>query len=173
MDEVKTCNKCNETKPLTEFYLRSDTGKYRPDCKKCRNTYTNERRAERREYSKSYYQKNKDRLKKNYREWYDKTYHSDYQVRKRRSYNYAKYGITSEDYMDMWNKTDGKCYICGQEETVERNGKVKRLAIDHCHDSGEVRGLLCQNCNRGIGLLKDNVETLEKAIKYLKDHYGK
>ena len=74
-----------------------------------------------------------------------------------------QYGITLEQYNDMLEKQDYKCAICNDEDEVEG----RRLAIDHCHTSGKIRGLLCGKCNRAIGLLKDNTKLLTNAIKYL------
>jgi DNA-directed RNA polymerase subunit RPC12/RpoP len=63
---------------------------------------------------------------------------------------------------------DNKCAICGKEDdTVLSSGAYKRLAVDHCHKTGKLRGILCENCNRGIGMFKDNQELLEQAIRYL------
>jgi len=64
---------------------------------------------------------------------------------------------------------DGKCAICGVSEGHRsRRGTVCRLAVDHDHQTGKVRGLLCNNCNRGLGRFKDSVENLEAALRYLK-----
>ena len=59
----------------------------------------------------------------------------------------------------------GCCAICGTSDT----GKRKAFAVDHNHDTGKIRGLLCSNCNTGIGNLRDNVELLERAIDYLRN----
>jgi len=56
------------------------------------------------------------------------------------------------------------CYICGREESEN-----KRLAIDHCHETGDIRGLLCSKCNKALGLLGDDIDTLKRAIEYLAD----
>jgi hypothetical protein len=74
-----------------------------------------------------------------------------------------QYGITLADYEQMVYNQEQKCAICGNEDEVEG----RRLAIDHCHLSGKVRGLLCGKCNRGLGLFNDNQELLNKAISYL------
>ena len=64
---------------------------------------------------------------------------------------------------------NGKCAICGATHGHRScRGQVCRLAIDHDHKTGEVRGLLCNNCNRGLGRFKDSVENLEAALRYLK-----
>jgi hypothetical protein len=76
------------------------------------------------------------------------------------------YGITLAEYNKMFEDQGGRCAICGSPDEVEG----RRLAIDHCHDSGRVRGLLCGKCNRGLGLFYDNKQLLENAISYLSTH---
>lgn len=88
----------------------------------------------------------------------------------RRRWNLQKlYGITPEDYSAMLADQGGVCAVCRQPEPDAhgRTGTRFSLSIDHCHDTGRVRGLLCQKCNRAIGLLGDNVELLRSAIRYL------
>jgi hypothetical protein len=80
------------------------------------------------------------------------------------------YGITSRDYEEMLLSQDGVCAICNKAETAKMKGKVMNLAIDHCHTTGKVRGLLCINCNKGMGHLRDDPEILSAAIEYLKKH---
>jgi hypothetical protein len=75
-----------------------------------------------------------------------------------------RYGITIEEYNKIFQKQKGKCAICGKHQA---EFKVA-LAVDHNHITNEVRGLLCCNCNMGIGRLQDNVEILNNAISYLK-----
>lgn len=77
------------------------------------------------------------------------------------------YGITLQEYDDMLYEQGSGCAICGTKNDVVEG---RRLAIDHCHDSGKVRGILCAKCNKGLGLFCDSVENLESAIKYLKKH---
>jgi hypothetical protein len=66
-------------------------------------------------------------------------------------------------YETLFEKQGGVCGICGSAE----NGRYNHLSIDHCHTSGSIRGLLCNNCNRGIGLLRDSPELLRKAANYI------
>ena len=80
----------------------------------------------------------------------------------------TKYGITIDEYDAMHDNQGGVCAICGLPETTTKgDGVVKRLAVDHCHTTGKVRGLLCNDCNRGIGLLKDDVALLTNSVLYL------
>lgn len=70
-----------------------------------------------------------------------------------------KYGITLKEYESRWSAQSGKCALCGEEQEV--------LCVDHCHETGRVRGLLCSRCNTGIGHLRDDVTILRRAIDYL------
>ena len=84
-----------------------------------------------------------------------------------RKYLKKNYGISYEDYMDLYNKHDGKCHICLQSGfRIDVNQKLD-LAVDHCHTTGAVRGMLCHNCNRALGLFKDSTSSLKRAIDYL------
>lgn len=72
-----------------------------------------------------------------------------------------KYGLTLEEYQTMFDRQNGVCAICiGTEE-----GRM--LAVDHCHETEKVRGLLCGACNRGLGLFGDNPEVLQRAKEYV------
>jgi hypothetical protein len=89
-----------------------------------------------------------------------------------RNQKYVKtYGITLDEYEIMLKEQDYKCAICRREETrVVRNGsdEAKRmLAVDHCHETGKVRGLLCSDCNPSLGGFQDSIEILANAIAYL------
>jgi len=82
-----------------------------------------------------------------------------------------RFGITRQEYAEIFHSQNGTCAICSLPETATRNGKVKALAVDHDHKSGKVRGLLCSDCNTGIGKLKENRNIFLSAIKYL-DKYS-
>jgi Autographiviridae endonuclease VII len=69
------------------------------------------------------------------------------------------YGITLDEYQRIYDLQNGRCAICGN--------KKQRLFVDHCHESKKIRGLLCNNCNFGIGHFKDNPALLAAAIHYL------
>jgi hypothetical protein len=78
-----------------------------------------------------------------------------------------KYGITLNKYNDMLSAQGGVCAICSQPETRMLRGKVAALSVDHCHTTGKVRGLLCNRCNIGLQMFKDNAELIQKASEYL------
>lgn len=74
-----------------------------------------------------------------------------------------RFGITIDDYEKMYQEQGGSCLICGAHESCNSH----RLAVDHCHETGKVRGLLCKSCNVGIGNLKDNYDLCLRAARYL------
>ena len=80
----------------------------------------------------------------------------------------STYSIPISKYKEILKRQNGVCAICGIKETRTHKGKIVRLSIDHNHQTGEIRGLLCHNCNVGIGHFDDNVKFLLKAINYLK-----
>lgn len=77
------------------------------------------------------------------------------------------YGITLEEYERMEKEQGGLCAVCRKPEAVTRAGSKLSLAVDHCHNTGKVRGLLCTSCNNGLGRFKDDPELLRAAIAYL------
>lgn len=81
-------------------------------------------------------------------------------------------GLTLAGAAAMSERQNHCCAICGEKEGTVINGRIIALAVDHDHVTGAIRGLLCQLCNRGIGLLRDNVATLEAAIQYLQNPPG-
>lgn len=94
---------------------------------------------------------------------YAKAWRDNNPDKERNNYLKKKYGITLEQYEAMEHTQNHVCKICEKPQT----GRYQNLAVDHCHTSGKVRGLLCDYCNRGIGMLKDDPKTIEAALKYL------
>lgn len=83
----------------------------------------------------------------------------------------SKFNITYTQYEDLYKSQGGMCAICGKhiEEFATTCDLSSVACVDHNHTTGEVRGLLCNHCNTGIGLLKENPVILQSAIKYLID----
>ncbi len=82
------------------------------------------------------------------------------------------HGLTKDQYDEMILTQENKCAICRKDETCKdpRNDCVRRLSIDHNHETGKVRQLLCHACNTGIGKFKENIELMKQAILYLENH---
>ena len=138
---TKRCSKCKEIKPKSDFCKN----KSRKDglayyCKPCKNGMHIE------------YQKT-DTAKKN---------HVDV-IRK--SHLKSKYGVTQDEYDLNLELQDNACKIC----KTDASEFTSSLHVDHCHETGELRGLLCVSCNSALGQFKDDIELLEDAIDYVKN----
>lgn len=88
----------------------------------------------------------------------------------RRYHFQHRYGITLERYYEMVEKQGGVCALCHRtSQTINpKTGEPRPLYVDHNHENGKVRGLLCQKCNTALAQFGDSVEVLERAIKYIK-----
>ena len=127
-------------------------------------------KQKRKEYARNWYLENKEERDKYRKQWYEKnkTRLQEKQLKnheERWSYRIFKnFGINNEQYYEMEKNQKYKCAICG---TTEPGGQNKKWCIDHDHETGKVRGLLCYYCNVGLGHFKDDRQFLEEAIKYL------
>ena len=133
----KLCPDCGETKPLDEFY--DDKSKSNGKRSYCKPCG----------YARAVAYREANREK--------------YAETQRRNSLKRRYGITVEQYDEMLAEQDGKCACCGTTEPGGHGG----FHVDHCHDTGEVRGLLCHSCNAAIGGLGDNLEGVWNAMLYL------
>tara|TARA_B110000503_G_C7123040_1_gene403338 strand:- start:288 stop:947 length:660 start_codon:yes stop_codon:yes gene_type:complete len=114
---------------------------------------------------KAYYEKNKEKIKaqsKAYKEKNKGRFTNWVRARNLKS----RYGISLHEYNLMLTEQKGKCACCG----IHQNELPYKLYVDHDHDTGLIRGLLCSNCNTSIGKLGDNIEGLMKALNYLEKH---
>lgn len=155
--ETKKCKQCLQELPVGSFYSHHSTkDKLLSICKSCHGANAKARREADpffREKAKGYMQKFRSQ---------DKNKSSE------RSSRYKqKYGITLEEYEVLLEQQHNKCFICDTE-----HADSKPLYVDHCHKTGTVRKLLCQHCNTGLGMFRDNPELLTKAADYLKEHNG-
>lgn len=81
---------------------------------------------------------------------------------------YKKFGLTKEAYEKLLKDQDGKCAVCKEVETeADAKGRIKMLAVDHCHITNRIRGLLCAACNKAEGLLKSDVQRILALADYL------
>lgn len=141
----KPCNGCGLVHPRSEFTERKSgkrKGQIVSKCKKCNTKNAINYRRSRIESGIDVYEKI---------EWPSKLR--------------CIYGIEPEDYYLMLKNQGGGCAICGSVSSDYK--KKKKLAVDHCHSTGVVRGVLCMKCNRAIGLFSDNIEVILRAASYL------
>ena len=152
---MKTCLICQQDKPLDDFHPAPSRKDGRmPYCRLCDNERKRKWKQEnperhkawRKEYMKEWRKKNPDKVK----------------AQDRRVDLKRKYGLTVDQYDAILRKQGGVCAICGEHE-----GSVT-MPVDHNHETGAVRGILCGPCNRGLGQFKDDPERLKKALRYLR-----
>jgi len=86
---------------------------------------------------------------------------------RRRRANLAAYGLTPESFDQMLEEQHGGCAICGTPLVLAPRSAPNMAAVDHCHTTKEVRGILCLNCNMGLGRFGDDPERLRRAAAYL------
>lgn len=117
-------------------------------------------------YFKDYYKRDYAAKAKNERQNKYRKIHGYPPTKSLNSYQWyikSKYGLTLDDYKLMLMSQNYCCRIC----KLHHSKFKKQLAIDHCHVTGQIRGLLCHHCNSALGNFKDKVESLQEAIKYL------
>ena len=147
--DTKTCRRCEATKLVAEFHKdghsRDGLCSYCKECNKAK--------------SRAWAKANPERAKA--------------QARKRQALGlnraqirFRKYGIGAAEYAALLASQGEGCAICGRTASGRKDST--ELCVDHCHTSNRIRGLLCHSCNRGLGLLQDSEEILEKALKYLR-----
>lgn len=177
---MKTCTKCKVDLPETDFYKRkkSKTG-LSPQCKKCSSSYitpaahrtaceryVQRNRAKVLASKKKWKENNKEQIRRAAKEYYDRT-KPEYIVSKARHIKHY-YGMTIDEFFNILKDQDGKCAICNMVFALEEGkAQINTPHVDHVHDSGAIRGLLCRRCNQGIGNFQDSVTSLCSAILYL------
>lgn len=142
---MKQCTKCQSIKPTTQFgnksWINADGSKTSVKKSHCRQCVNEE----------------------NLKRYHNNTSTRDAHSRAAHKHRVKSYGLTVEDYQQMWDSCGGVCEICG-------SASERRLCVDHNHITGKVRGLLCSKCNSAIGFVKEDLSLVEKLIDYLKVH---
>jgi hypothetical protein len=187
----KQCKRCKIIKPLTEFAkAKGCKDGTRHECKKCLSELSllsqSTRSEQRKIYMKEYRIKNREKWNRNneqqkkvnadkrkkyaeneeYRNSIkakSKAYFDKNPMHKKRQ-RLKKYGISIDEFNTLFELQGGKCAICGYSDLTKSNFFPM---VDHCHDKGHVRGILCSDCNFGLGKFKDNAQLLLNAINYL------
>lgn len=140
VDGMKECAECHKTLPVSSFWRnKSRADRYQHRCKECSKAHVYGWREGNVKY-----------------------------VAYRQNGRLEKYKITPNQYDAMSEAQGWLCAICNQPERSRFKGKLRRLAVDHCHETGRVRGLLCCSCNRALGYFGDDAKRLEAAVAYLR-----
>lgn len=143
------CPRCQKNKKCT-----TKLGRTYPYCRTCSRALRAEYREKNLELVKK--QKKIDRVKNSETHWAG-------QLRN-------KYGMSVDQYKQMETAQNGLCKICGSNHGghYSKTGVPKRLAVDHCHKTGKIRGLLCCHCNMALGQIKENEKIAQSMINYIK-----
>lgn len=153
--QMKTCRICNTVQNIDSF--RIYRGYVRGECRECENKIERDRRA-----------KNPERYAAAARKWSrehpgqrnatKKAWRLKNLARHNAIVRKSNYGLTDGQYKILLDRQEWRCAICRGTE---------RFSVDHCHASGQVRGILCCHCNRGLGGFLDSIPAMERAIEYL------
>ena len=164
---MKRCKLCGETKPLDEFY--ADKGcrdGRRPECKACTAAKRKQWYAANRDREiarvKAWQQANAERHNESQRTRRERP---DVKAREREGHLRRKFNLTQDQYEAKLAEQGGGCAVCGKEPKPD-----KSLHVDHDHNTGEVRGLLCFSDNAALGHLRDDAERIQALLNYLLDH---
>ena len=139
---MKKCSKCKEIKYESSFHSKGRNKELHSQCKDCIRTVKRE-----------HYHKFPDKQ-------VDKNRRIKIRHKENGKWTSPIYVMSGQEYDKMAIAQDNRCAICKQLWH-------KRLDVDHCHTTGKIRGLLCGNCNRGLGLFRENRAFLFSAIEYL------
>jgi len=157
---TKKCGRCQTVKTIDNFSKYEITNKkHSSECRECHTKRLRE-----------YTEKNKEKVKEHGRKYRQsehgisvrkKYYKTITEEQKRKKLLHDKYKITPEYYNSLFDQQKGICKICKSPP------KDKYLVIDHDHQTGEIRGLLCQRCNKTLGFAGDTIEKVQRFIDYL------
>lgn len=165
----KVCTKCLVSKDVKQFNIdNTKFDKRHKNCKDCRKITISK-----------YYLNNKNKCQIATKTWQNNNINRYKQTTKLRNarkapykrnwYLLNKYNISEADYLRFYKKQKGRCAICKDKENLgyKTTNTIRKLAVDHCHNTGKIRGLLCFHCNTSLGKFKDNIKLLKRAINYL------
>lgn len=145
---MKECKRCNKIKELTEFYRRLDK---EARCKECVSELRRQKYSEKKEAVllavKKYRSENPEKIR-------------DTKLRQ-------AYGVGTDYFEAKLLEQGGVCAGCRRNRKSVWRGKEVNMPLDHDHETKKPRGVLCIKCNRGLGLLEENIETLENLVRYI------
>ncbi len=146
--KTKVCTLCKKEKEITLFYKRKEyTDGLDCYCKECKNKKSREHYWNNIEANREYHRLYKLRNKEKRQKWILKDL----------------YNLPIEKYNDMFIEQGGRCAICGKHQVEFK----KKLCVDHNHETGKIRGLLCNKCNSLLGYAGESPDVLHNAVKYL------
>lgn len=163
--KTKLCSKCEQNFPVSSFYKRTGAKTYHSACKACE-----------RAMARSWYERNRDVAKEKVKDWrlrngeVIKQYRA---VNRQKSYRQElvrKHGVKPDWFDSQIAKQGNMCPCC--KRAFEWGNKQTTPHVDHCHETGVVRGILCNRCNTVLGLCSDDPKLLQSLARYLKKCHG-
>ena len=124
------------------------------------------KRIRRRDSTRRWRARNPEQAKASVKKSAAKRYAKDPDVNRKAALK-RRYGMTLDQWNDMFAEQEGRCAICG----IHAKDEKKQFVVDHCHHTGKIRALLCDSCNLGIGHLDDDINKVALALSYLKKHF--
>lgn len=187
-NSAKEAKRINDRERMREWRA-ANPEEAKARAKKHRESAAPEQKAAQAERMRKWREANKAQVKAYQEQWksknveniaeYQQKYNAEYRKRDEVQHQAfirnlsSNYGISHDDFNRMWEGQNGQCAVCGFN-LVPRGRTKYSACVDHNHDTGEIRGLLCRGCNHGIGCLKDSPDVLFFAAMYLleRGHYG-
>lgn len=160
---MKKCNVCKEIKSLDYFYIqrinkKTGTITYQYFCKQCNAKKSSDH------YKKTFHGNDAEKWKEKRKNRRQTKQSKDWYVRYRLQ---TRFGLTVEEFNEKKKEQNNKCYLCN------RKNSKKELCIDHNHNTGKIRKLLCHRCNTTLGLVDENITLLKNMIIYLETENDK
>lgn len=150
------CPACGQVKTEDMYHKSSSKRGVQAHCKQCQKRRHRERRENNPELFRTYNLRAKAKARET---GIDK-------VRLKRWRLKTMYGLEYDEYMAMLQQQNRQCKICNKD----LGDNTKHIHVDHCHVNGHVRGILCHNCNKGLGNFMDDIDLMLKAVEYLKEN---
>jgi len=179
--ETKKCSRCKKELPATEEYFYTHKNikhRFRSECKQCHKSYMLSRREKNLEYNRNYYSENREALleqKKEHRKnnlerlkLKDKIYRENNKSKIREQKLVTTFKVPIEVIVNKLDNQKGCCEICG--DSLVYPDSTKSYAVDHNHETGEVRGLLCNFCNTALGYLKEDINIVSNLLLYIEKY---
>lgn len=173
---TKFCGRCQQELEWTKFqkgtgsdglyaWCRACSSQYRRDNRKKTNERQQRYRADNPErtnaYSRKWRAENPEKVAASLRSWEER--HQEHRRNYNRMVSLRKlYGMSLEEYENIMERQDGGCAICGRKP-----GSKRKHHVDHDHETGKIRGILCSQCNTGLGMFSDDIEKMKTACIYL------
>ena len=145
-----------ENKEARKAYMKEYVKNHRDKFRRTAEQQADYNERRRQKYAED--KKHREEIRAKVKEWQAKN------PDKRKAQRIKKFGLSLEEFNELLKEQDYKCAICGYLDTSDPNFFP---VIDHCHETGEVRNILCMNCNMGLGKFKDNPQLLRKAAEYV------